>query len=650
MEPRNRTEFPIYLIENIVEEGTCRFLVNPKAINILYEIKQPVVVVAFAGSYKNERTQIVRTKEKKQKKFYIMKKLVGPNKAIKVDASIHTESKGIRMWCVPHPHKKNHTLVLLDTDPLEDVEKEDNKGDFRMFTLAVLLSSALVYDSGDIIDQHAIRKLLFLNTLNTFISVRQQHNDDDQAEAFRHFPIFIWTVEEIDLGLKTSGKLVSKEDFLEEALKPRYNRRDQSDEDDDSAMKPLRRFFKQWKCFVFDVPTNNKQLHRILEELPDSELNAKFVDQSQKLCDYIYQNAEEKKLYNVTVTGQRLAELVENYTKALNSSNTIPIEEVVGSWFQSINISAIQDAMKHYVSKMDKTDFLNQTVMDFMKQSKECEEEAWQIFFKKSVTGKDQEFLTFVKKICQLREEAYLKLYSKNEERFGLKKNELNEKHLEDPEKEFKDISLLLKENVMARQALKHKMEIETAVKLHDIYKLLQECSEVNQDTAFKLASTLINVKTGETSSPPLAASFKDIRNIFNRQQDFSAPRKAQEYKDYNKNEEIGTEYKIRQKEKLWKRNSLEEEKTRLQEIIQQLKKEMAAQKETMTEKLEDIIKEKEREMHLNMEQKLKQQARDFQAQLDDLKKEKMPKEDIEEEKNPLPKNALFRKMSEKKH
>jgi predicted GTPase len=27
------------------------------------------------------------------------------------------------MWCVPHPEKRDHTLVLLDTEGLGDVEK-----------------------------------------------------------------------------------------------------------------------------------------------------------------------------------------------------------------------------------------------------------------------------------------------------------------------------------------------------------------------------------------------------------------------------------------------------------------------------------------------------------------------------------------------
>ncbi len=37
--------------------------------------------------------------------------------------TIESKTKGIWMWCVPHPCKEGHTLVLLDTEGLGDVAK-----------------------------------------------------------------------------------------------------------------------------------------------------------------------------------------------------------------------------------------------------------------------------------------------------------------------------------------------------------------------------------------------------------------------------------------------------------------------------------------------------------------------------------------------
>jgi len=38
-------------------------------------------------------------------------------------STVQSKTKGIWMWCVPHPSKSEHILVLLDTEGLGDVEK-----------------------------------------------------------------------------------------------------------------------------------------------------------------------------------------------------------------------------------------------------------------------------------------------------------------------------------------------------------------------------------------------------------------------------------------------------------------------------------------------------------------------------------------------
>ena len=41
----------------------------------------------------------------------------------RLGSTVRSETKGIWMWCVPHPSKPDHILVLLDTEGLGDVEK-----------------------------------------------------------------------------------------------------------------------------------------------------------------------------------------------------------------------------------------------------------------------------------------------------------------------------------------------------------------------------------------------------------------------------------------------------------------------------------------------------------------------------------------------
>ncbi|CAI9533681.1 unnamed protein product, partial [Staurois parvus] len=56
-------------------------------------------------------------------KSYLMNKLAKAHRGFALGATVQSKTKGIWMWCVPHPTKENHTLVLLDTEGLGDVEK-----------------------------------------------------------------------------------------------------------------------------------------------------------------------------------------------------------------------------------------------------------------------------------------------------------------------------------------------------------------------------------------------------------------------------------------------------------------------------------------------------------------------------------------------
>ncbi|CAO2639113.1 Guanylate-binding protein 6 [Lemmus lemmus] len=196
---------PICLVENHKDQLS----VNRTAIEILNNISQPVVVVAIVGLYRTGKS-------------YLMNRLAGQNHGFPLGSTVQSETKGIWMWCVPHPTKPKHTLVLLDTEGLGDVEKGDPKNDSWIFALAVLLSSTFVYNSISTINHQALEQLYYVTELTELIRAKSSPNPDgikNSTEFVSFFPDFIWAVRDFTLELKLDGKSATEDEYLENALK-----------------------------------------------------------------------------------------------------------------------------------------------------------------------------------------------------------------------------------------------------------------------------------------------------------------------------------------------------------------------------------------------------------------------------------------------
>ncbi|KAJ6663883.1 hypothetical protein lerEdw1_009964 [Lerista edwardsae] len=136
---------PLCFIEN---RPDGEFVVQERAVRVLSGIQQPVVVVAVVGLYRTGKS-------------YLMNRLADKRKGFCLGTTVQAETKGIWMWCLPHPRRRDHMLVLLDTEGLGDVGKADSRNDAWIFALAILLSSTMVYNSMGTIDQNAVEKLQY---------------------------------------------------------------------------------------------------------------------------------------------------------------------------------------------------------------------------------------------------------------------------------------------------------------------------------------------------------------------------------------------------------------------------------------------------------------------------------------------------------
>ncbi|GAB5575243.1 guanylate-binding protein 4-like isoform X1 [Prionailurus iriomotensis] len=374
-------EAPICLIKNKEEE----LVVNPEALEILCKISQPVVVVGIAG--------LSRTG-----KSYLMNRLAGQNHGFRMNATVRSETKGIWMWCVPHSSKKNHILVLLDTEGLGDVKKVNPKNDSWIFALTVLLSSTLIYNSIGTINHQALEQLQILSyvaELTQLIRAKSSTPDEveDSTEFVSFFPDFVWTVRDFTLELKIDESSITEDEYLEDALKliPGTNPKIQNS---NIPRECIRQFFPKRKCFIFDRPTNDKNLLAHIEKVPEDQLDSSFREQSNKFCTYIFTHTKTKTLREgIIVTGNRLGTLLKAYVDAIKTGEVPCLENVVTALAQRENSVAVQKAADHYSEQMaQRVSFPTDTLQELLDVHTDCEREAIAVFMEHSFKDDKRSF------------------------------------------------------------------------------------------------------------------------------------------------------------------------------------------------------------------------------------------------------------------
>ncbi|XP_066124673.1 guanylate-binding protein 1-like [Saccopteryx bilineata] len=369
---------PVCLIEST--EG--QLAVNQEALKILSAITEPLVVVAIVGLYRTGKS-------------YLMNKLAEKKKGFSLGSTVQSHTKGIWMWCVPHPEKLSLTLVLLDTEGLGDVEKGDNQNDSWIFALAILLSSTFVYNSMGTINQQAMDQLHYVTELTDLIRATSSpvgNEVEDSAEFVSFFPDFVWILRDFSLNLEADGQPISADEYLQNSLKLRPGT-SQKDTNFNLPRLCIRKFFPNKKCFIFDRPTHRKKLDQ-LETLPDDELDSEFVLQATVFCSYIFNNSKIKTLPGgIEVNGPRLESLVLTYVKAISSGELPCMENAVLALAQIENSAAVRKAIAHYEQQMgQKVQLPTETLQELLDLHRAIEKEAIEVFIKNSFKDVDHLF------------------------------------------------------------------------------------------------------------------------------------------------------------------------------------------------------------------------------------------------------------------
>ena len=292
---------PIKLVD-IKEDGL--FEITSEGISFLSSLKnQSIAVLSVTGPYRSGKSFLANL---------IMNNMAG----FKVGATINACTKGLWVWGRPIPISKNRKLIILDSEGLGSVEKDRTGNiDMKIFTLSVLLSSCLIYNTKHAISEDKIEELSNAANLSKRINISKDKIKNMQLDFGDFFPDLIWVLRDFSLD---RGRLSPKE-YLEQCLQRVDVKAIEGGETKNACRDIITRNFKHRDCYTLVVPTTDEAKLRNLDNEPQSSLRKEFLDQVNRMILSIKDNIKPKKINNIELDGEALFGLLQIYVESINN-------------------------------------------------------------------------------------------------------------------------------------------------------------------------------------------------------------------------------------------------------------------------------------------------------------------------------------------
>uniref|UniRef100_A0A8C9QMU9 GB1/RHD3-type G domain-containing protein n=1 Tax=Spermophilus dauricus TaxID=99837 RepID=A0A8C9QMU9_SPEDA len=472
---------PICLVENWNEQLTM----NSEALRILDKIRQPVVVVSTVGTYR-------------MGKSYPMNHLAGQNHGFHLGSTVRAETKGIWMWCVPHPSKPNHTLVLLDTEGLGDMEKGDPKNDSWIFVLAVLLSSTFVYKSMGTINHQALEQLHYVTELMQLIRAKSDPTRDeveDSSEFVIRFFIYSMSLRVGDSG-GNLHKCINKETIpcLENAVTTLAQR------ENSAALQKAADHYSEQMAQRVQFPTDTLQELLEVHVACEREAIAVFMEHSFKddkqefqkklvvIEALLLQNEEESSEYCQDWLMWHLEPLMlsisrEEFSVPGGHNFYSGAKKAIEQHYRQVPRKGAKEVLQsflHSLSALEKSILQSDKALTDGQKAKRAEERA-----KKEAAEKEQELLRQQQKEHQERMEAQERSFWENVEQLKEKMEREKENILREDSQKW-TLPLLQVQEELLTEGFREKSEALTK-KINQLKEEIERSEEDNNLSISKI-------------------------------------------------------------------------------------------------------------------------------------------------------------------
>jgi len=324
---------PIMLLD-IDERGIIK--INKSALEYIQGLNTKIAVLSVVGPYRTGKS-------------FLLNRFAGFQKGFALGSSTNPCTRGMWLWGKPIRLSENLHLLLLDTEGLGSYTRDENI-DAKLFTLTALMSSTMVYNVMNAIDERAIEGLSFVANLSKYLS--SEHLMDQEENVAAYFPDLVWSVRDFALELVGKDKTpVTPKEYMESSLAIR-----QGDTEEVITKNRVRRaiteYFKKRECYTLVRPVNDEAELREMEKQPYEKIRLAFREQAEDMITSVLKGLRPKVIKGVAVEGKVYTELILNFVDALNNQ---ALPSIPATWERIIERelqSTLNRAVDFYVRNM----------------------------------------------------------------------------------------------------------------------------------------------------------------------------------------------------------------------------------------------------------------------------------------------------------
>lgn len=274
------------------------------------------------------------------KSLLLNRVLLNKAQGFPVGNTVNACTKGLWLYSVPGKEflkalppgessavSEDSTVLIIDTEGFGSVNASQTH-DNRVFLMALLLSSLVIYNSVGTIDEAALSQLALITSLSNELQ--------SKLDAPIGMPYFLWVLRDFMLKLedKTGNKINSK-DYLEQSLEVQKGL-SEAIEKKNKVRRMFNHYFPERDCVTLMRPLEDEEQLRKLNEIDDTLLRSEFVEQLsflklkvlKKTCPKTLLTDSKNKQSKPIIGGNMFMNLCQSFLEVINEGKIAKIDNI----------------------------------------------------------------------------------------------------------------------------------------------------------------------------------------------------------------------------------------------------------------------------------------------------------------------------------